>query len=188
MKKVLGWEQAAAYTDGAERVPAGGHVCRILTARVETLENGSEKLSLALEIDEGTALDGVYRRSYTAKATGNPAAKWPCVFSTFLVGRDGMCNPFFKGLIECVVQSNPGYVWNWDENTLKGKYLGMIFREEEFISSDGTIKIATRPAFARTVERIRAGVEVPEVKRLPGNYAPQMPAGFTEVDDEDLPF
>ena len=191
MNKVNGWDQAAAYTDGAERVPAGGHVCRIVTARVETLDNGSDKLSLALEIDEGSPLDGIYRRAYAAKATGNPSAKWPCVFSTFLLGRDGLCNPFFKGLIKCVEESNAGYAWNWDERTLKGKLLGVIFREEEFVGNDGGVRTATRPAFARSVERIRAGVEVPEIKRLPGNHAAaaqQAPEGFAEVPDEELPF
>lgn len=189
MKPILGWEQAAAYTDGAERVPAGGHVCRIVTARVETLTNGSEKLSIALEIADGTPLDGIFRRQYTAKSSGNPAAKWPCVFSTFLLGTDGLCNPWFKGLIKCIEESNPGYVWAWDETTLKGRVVGMIFREEEFLASDSSVKTATRPAFARSVARIREGVEIPEIKRLPQTgYTPQMPAGFTEVQDEELPF
>lgn len=191
MRVVPGWDQAASFEDGAERVPAGGHVCRIIQAKVETLDNGSEKLSLALDIEEGSPLDGVYRRMFAGKEQG---AKWPCVFGQFLLDRDGQCSPFFKGLIKCIEKSNPGYQWAWDERTLKGRMVGMIFREEEFLARDGSIRIVTRPAFARSVERIREGVEVPEVKRLPGNvvqgcFSAQMEAaGFVEVQDEALPF
>ena len=192
MRKVMGWDNAAAYTDGVERVSAGGHVCRIVAAKVEMLENGSEKLQLALEIDEGSALDGIFGRTFSARGVGNPAAKWPCVFGQFLTGIDGLCSPFFKGLIKCIENSNPGYQWAWDEATLKGKHVGMVFREEEFVAYDGSVKTATRPAFARSVDRIREGVEVPEIKRLPGNHAAPaasgMPEGFTEVPDDELPF
>ena len=194
MRIIPGWEQAASFEDGVERIPAGGHVCRIVTARVETIDNGSEKLSMALEIEDGSPLDGVCRRMFAAKSASNPNAKWPCVLGQFLTDRDGQCSPYFKGLIKCVEKSNPGYQWAWDEKSLKGKLIGVIFREEEYIANDGTVRTIARPAFARSVERIREGVEVPEVKRLPGSvvqgsFSGQMAAaGFVEVPDEALPF
>lgn len=192
MRKIMGWDNAPAYTDGVEHVPAGGHVCKIIGAKVEMLDNGSEKLVLALEIDEGSPLDGIFQRTFASKHAGNPAAKWPCTFGQFLTDRDGLCNPYFKGLIRCVENSNPGYHWAWEEATLKGKRVGMVFREEEFMGYDGSVKTATRPAFARSVDRIREGVEVPEIKRLSGNPAQasgvDMPDGFTEVQDKELPF
>ena len=186
MRIIPGWEQAASYEDGAERIPAGGHICRIISTRVEALENGSEKLSLALEIEDGTPLDGVCRRTYQARNSGNPNAKWPCVFSQFLLDRDGHCSPYFKGLIKCVEKSNAGYQWAWDEKSLKGKLVGMIFREEEYESQYGDIRTTVRPAFARSMERIREGVEVPEVRRL--NLGTIGQNGFVEVQDEALPF
>lgn len=190
MRKIVGWDEAPAYTDGVERVPAGGHICRIIGAKVETLENGSEKLSLALEIDEGSPLDGIFQRTFVSKHAGNPDAKWPCVFSQFLTDREGVCSPYFKGLIRCVENSNSGYQWAWNEEMLKGKRVGMIFREEEFVASDGSVRTTTRPAFARSVDRIREGVKVPEIKRLPGHasHPAQTADGFVEVSDEELPF
>ena len=55
----------------------------------------------------------------------------------------------------------------------------------------GTNGVATtvRPAFARSVDRIREGVEVPEIKRLETNkQQPGSPASFNQVEDDDLPF
>ena len=43
----------------------------------------------------------------------------------------------FKGFIKSVEESNPGYVWNWDESTLKGKKVGLILQEEEFVPTGG---------------------------------------------------
>lgn len=185
-----GWSTAAAYYGGGDRLPAGGYVCRILKAWVETTQSGSEQLALALEIAEGDYA-GYAKRQFEARKTNNPKATWPCVFKQFTIGTDGQTNPFFKGMLKSIEESNVGYVWNWQETGLANKMIGMIFREEEFKASDGTIKTTVRPAFPRSVKRIRDGVEVPEIRRLNNNHSTQnalQNAGFTHVYDDKLPW
>lgn len=187
------WENTQAYDGNYERMTAGGHICRIMSARVDEV-NGSEMLVLALEIAEGSNLDGFYGRDHKQKKAADPNAKWGCVFRQFILTRDGDCSPYFKGLIKCVEDSNSGYRWGWQEETLKGKLVGVIFREEEFLKTDSSIGTIIRPAFIRTVAKIREGVEVPEIKRINGrsntnggNVAP-VQSTFVQVDDDELPF
>jgi len=160
-----GYEKAAAYDGSNERLPAGGYICRILKAWVETTMSGSEQLVLALEISEGE-YTGYFNRQYTSRLENKPKAKWPCVFKQFTLNTEGETNPFFKGMIKSIEESNNGYKWNWQEAGLQNKMIGMIFREEEFEAMDGTIKTTVRPAFPRSVQRIRNGVEIPEIRRL----------------------
>ena len=182
------YDSTPAYDGSFEQMTPGGHICTITGARVEN-NFGSEQLVLAMDVQEGSKYDGYYARLFKDRANGNPNAKWPCVFRQFTLTSDGDCSPYFKGLIKCVEESNLGYKWNWDENTLRNKMIGVIFREEEYEAQDGSIKTTIRPAFIRTVARIREGVDVPEIKRLnlkPGTASANR--GFTPVEDPEMPF
>ena len=101
------------------------------------------------------------------------------------------------GLIACIDKSNEPFqcVVNGqlNEANLKGKLVGLLFREEEYIgSNDGKKHKAVKACAARSVQTIREGsFDIPEPKLLQGN-APSRnaapTAGFTQVDDEELPF
>lgn len=185
-----GYDKAAAYDGSFDRLPAGGYICRIMKAWVEYTPNNSEVFVLALEIAEGDYA-GYFRKVFDDKKATSPNVKWPCMFRQFTLGTDGQTNPFFKGMLKSIEESNMGYAWNWQEASLQNKMIGMIFREEEFLANDGTTKTTVRPAFPRSVQRIRNGVEVPEIKRLNknmGNNISTSNNGFTEVEDEELPF
>lgn len=181
MRVTPNFDKAAAYDGSFERFPAGGHICQIMKAWCETTENGSEQLVLALEVAEGD-YHGYFGKQYNEKRSQNPNAKWPCIFKQFTLDLNGQTNPFFKGLLKSVEESNSGYKWNWNEGSLANKRIGMIFREEEFKASDGSVKTTVRPAFPRSVQRIRDGVEVPEIKRLNSNKANAQNAAYNSSE------
>ncbi|MBO7669709.1 MAG: hypothetical protein J6S60_03880 [Oscillospiraceae bacterium] len=191
MKPINGYETTQAYDGSVERVTPGGHVCKILSAREDQPIGSGPQLVLALEIAEGGPQDGIGRRIYNSRASGSASGevRWPIVFRQFTTQRDGTCSPFFKGMIKCIEESNLGYKWDWDEKRLSGLLVGVIFREEEFEDRSGKVATTVRPAFIRSTQRIREGVPVPEIKRLQQSTAAAAPqAGFTEVQDDDLPF
>ena len=186
-----GYDKAAAYDGSNEKLPAGGYICRIMKAWVETTMSGAEMFALAVEISEGEYA-GFFGKQFNSRKDSNPKAKWPCVFKTFTLTTDGQTNPFFKGMLKCIEDSNAGYSWNWQEASLQNKMIGMIFQEQEFEAPDGSIKTAIRPAFPRSTQRIRNGVDVPEIKRLnkaPANTrnASNNTSDFTPYD-EKLPW
>lgn len=183
------WDNTQALDGSFEQMTPGGHICSITGARVEVNDYGSEQLVLALDVQEGSKYDGFYAKQFKDRQARDQNAKWPCVFRQFTLTKEGDASPYFKGLIKCVEESNLGYKWNWHEATLKDKMIGVVFREEEFETQDGEIKTTIRPAFIRSVARIREGVDVPEIKRLDGSKGgASAKPGFTQVDDDELPF
>ena len=192
------YNQAASFTgEGGAKLPAGGYVCEIKGARVETVgQNAARKFVLAIDICEGEQA-GFFDKAWKAAKAQDANAKWRGTYEVFLLKQTGETNPFFKGMCTCIDKSNPPFqtVVNGqiDEAKLKGTKIGLLFREEEYMK-DGQVKTAVKAFTARTVEDIRNGVETPQKKTLDGNAgasrAPQVKpsAGFTQVDDEELPF
>ena len=114
---------------------------------------------------------GIYRASYLETATR-----------------------FFKGFITAIQKSNQGYVWNWDQNTLKGKYFVAVMGEEEYLASDGTIKVSVKIREPRSKEAWQKGeIKIPELKKLkidtkPINQNPFDTSNFNNITNENLPF
>lgn len=194
MRPIEGYDQAASL-DGSSfpTIPAGGYVCEIKFARADQSKSGEPMLVLAIDVCDGPQ-KGFYDKRFTADKAQDPNAKWRGVYNQMLY-RNGAVSGFFKGLMTAIERSNPGYHWDWNEAGLKGKKVGFIFREEEYLNTKGETRTSTKPAFPRDIDTIRKGVEVPEIKRLAQRGAPasqQPPAfnpGFTQVPmDDTLPF
>ena len=189
------YNQAASFTgEGGARLQAGGYVCEIKGARVEKVgANSVSKFVLAVDICEGEHA-GFFDKAWKKAKESDAGAKWRGTYEVFLLDRDGKTNPFFKGMCTCIDKSNPGFATvvngQIDEAKLKGKKIGLLYREEEYMK-DGEVKTVVKAFAARTVEDIRKGVETPQKKTLQGGaqQRAQNPAqGFTQVDDSELPF
>lgn len=189
------YNQAASFTgEGGAKLPAGGYICEIKGARVETVgQNAKQKFVLAVDIAEGEH-KGFFDKAWKSAKAQDANARWRGTYDVFLLNKEDKTNPFFKGMITCIDKSNPGFqtVVNGqiNEAALKGRKIGLLFREEEYMK-DGEIRTAVKAFAARTVEDIRKGVETPQKKTLQGGQQQrtQNPAqGFTQVDDDELPF
>ena len=98
-----------------------------------------------------------------------------------------------------IEKSNPSYRWNWDERTLVGKFVGGIFQREEFETSDGQKKMATKCVQIRSLDglkdaKIPADNLLTVTTSLTGNNQPpsMMDQGLVNVPDnvpdEGIPF
>jgi hypothetical protein len=177
MKKIEGWDEIKASGEG-NRLPAGGYVAKIMSAEDDT---GKQYLRIELDIAEGK--DANY---YTELA--QRAGFWGLtMFRSYKPSAAG----FFKGFINDVEKSNPGYKWNWDESTLEGLRIGVILREEEYVGMDGSVKTHLKPYKTMAADKIREGkFKVPEIKKLPEeekNPKPQTTDSFEQID-KDVPF
>ena len=185
MKKPAGYDEAETYTgeyEGPGPLPAGLYVCQIKGATTETIK-GKEYLVIAFDIIDGDYA-GYYQAAYNMDTRDNK--KWKGVHRQ---GTEGSSLPFFKGLIASIEKSNPGYTWNWDENTLKGKKFGAVMGREEFLTQDGQKKMATKIRNIRSIEGLK-NATIPEDKLLPDNTAgyPDMPPTGPAPTDADAPF
>ena len=187
------WDTAPAYTGDGEKLTPGGHVVRIMAMRQEMSKSNKPMMVIAFDIEEGGEFDGFFKRRHETKKGFNAAAKWDGVIRYMLYARDGeSTNSFFKGFIDAVEKSNPGYVWNWDERSLAGKKVGIVFGEEEYRNQQsGAIQVSVKAQQARSVQAILDGVPVPEIKKLQISDASgynAIPDGYTQVEDTELPF
>ena len=182
------WDTAQAYTGDVERMTPGGHIVKIMNARMDMSKNGRPMLVVSFDICEGSPLDGFYRRKHDSRKNAGFTTGWGGVIRFMLYASDGVStNGFFKGFITSVEESNPGYRFNWDERGLEGKLVGLVFGEEEYLGNDGKPHTSVKAQQARSVEAIRAGVPVPQAKKLNAESAKPV-QGFTEVEDDELPF
>lgn len=183
MRPLNDWATTGAYTGEFKQIPPGGYVCRILDAKVE---NGGFGEQLVLKLD---VIEGEYKGFFASR---------PAEMRTFVMTKDNSTNPFFKGVITAIEESNPGYAFTatWDERTLIDKPVGVLFREEEYLNKYNELCTGTRAFACCSVKTIHDGVPVPQKRKLRPEQRGRAQAassdherGFTEVpEDEQLPF
>ena len=173
---------------GRETLPAGGYVCQILSARVESNDWG-ETLVIAHDVAEGEYA-GIFKRDYDNNTREDK--KWRGIFRIRLPKDDGSEQDSWKkralgNTIWALEQSNAGFAWNWDEKSLKGKKIGLLYRNKEW-EFGGKSGWTTEAVSADSIDNIREGkFRIPKDKPLANK--PAEPT-FTEIEDDDgqLPF
>lgn len=188
IKKYDGFSATKTST-GREILPAGGYVCEIKSSKQEVYSWGS-RLVLMIEVAEGEYKD-FWRRDYDQNT--NEDRKWRGVYRISLPKDDGSeqdawTKRSFNNFIYSVQESNPGYVWAWDETTLKGKKIGVLYRNREW-EMNGRTGWTTEAAGAVTVEDCRAGkFRLPKDRPLTNRPEPDAPVPVDTTDNDDLPF
>lgn len=201
IRKPNNWETVKEFTD-RPKLPLGAYVCKIKQASV--LDSGfGDQLCILFDIAEGD-YNGYFTRDYAENTNANK--KWRGILRVWLPKDDGsdkdeLTKRTLKGAITAIEKSNPGYLWNWDETSLAGKLIGVVFRNEEW-EYEGKTGWSVRPFRAISADTVRAGeFTLPKDKPLKnktasgyadttyGSYAPAV-SNFSMLDDDDseLPF
>ena len=169
----------------------GGYVLRIMGA-TEKINSVGSYLEVSCDIAEGEYKD-FFTSDYKAQTGDNK--KWHCTKFINLPKddgseKDGWTKSHLKTFMDALEGSNPGYHWDWDESKLKGKIVGGLFREEEYLGrTDNNVYTSVKLASWTTADKIRTGKFKPLKKKCLNTYEPSTPSGaFTAVDDEQLPF
>lgn len=176
--KRIDWDNVQEAQD-FQRIAPGGYVARICR-----VEDNEDKEYLRIEWDFAT---GPHQGSNDD--TWKRAGFWP---TPLIRSYKDSALPFFKSFKTALEESNPGYQFREDDlHALRGKLVGVILREEEYMSKDGTIKTRLSCDSARSVRAIQEGdYDIPALKKLksPANAEPSF-SGFSSLPDETpLPF
>ena len=175
----------------SEPLPAGGYVAKILNAKVEEY-NWGEVLVISFDVAEGEYKD-FFSKQY--KENTREDKKWKGNFR-LTVPNEG--NQYFDSqkrtfgnAIWAIEESNPSFRWAWDENALKGKMVGVLFRNFEWAMEDRT-GWSTEACTFVSVEDVRTGnFKHPKDKPLRNKAANNIhTSNFSDLDDLDaeLPF
>lgn len=173
---------------GKETLPAGGYVCSIMNAKVEENDWG-DTLIIAFDVAEGDYRE-IFKRDYDNNQNENK--KWRGTFRVRLPKDDGSEQDSWKkrilgNTIWAIEESNPGFTWDWDEKKLKGKSIGIIFRNKEW-EYNGKSGWTTEAGGADSVDNIRSGRFKPLKDRPLSQSASNALKESAAEDDDDLPF
>lgn len=143
-----------------ERPAAGAYICGIYSA-----ENVAEKEYLKITYD---IIEGDYKGYYKQLREEHPEWSWTGVY---IRSYKEKALGIFKRFCSAVSKSNGNYVFdagtiNHDETTLRGKKVGLVFQEEEYISNDGSVKTRLIVYREFPISEL-AKQKVPPVKKLP---------------------
>ena len=138
-----------------EQIPAGAYVARILTA-----EEVNGFLVLKLDIAEGPYA-GYYEKLHAnAWADTNGNKRWKGTYrlripkeGTDYYERDVVR---FNGDLWLIMESNPGYEWDWNEESLMMKLVGITIREAEY-DVNGYSGVTTEIGRLERVSDVREG-------------------------------
>lgn len=187
MKEIKNFEEVKENVDSQRPAP-GGYIARIVNVEDEP---NKEYLLVSFDIADGE-FKNYYRGLYDAFNF------WG---GTFYRSYKEKALSMFKGFITSVEKSNRGYVWNWDESTLKGKYVGVILQEEEYEAQSGydagQIKTKLTVSKVVDVQTIKDGkFKVPQKKTIKKETVPSQANNSSYSDgsssnffsNDELPF
>ena len=146
----------------------------VLAKQVEQINKKYEQLSLKIDIAEPDEQAGYYERRFANDAkTDALNAKWKGYHKISIPTNESeeFIKTNFKRFTTAVEKSNPGYVWNWQENTLVGKTFGGIFGLEEFKNDKDEVIAFARIRYVRSVENIDKA-DIPDVKLVNKEFMP----------------
>lgn len=179
------------------KLPVGGYVCRIEGAREETYQTriGEMRvLIMAVEVIEGEYA-GFWKKDMDSQ-TGEDK-KWRGTIRINVPKddgseMDGRTKNTFENMAWALEASNPGYVFDGDETKLKGKFIGVIYRNREY-DIDGNTGWTTEAGGVTSVEKIRSNT-YRQLKDKPlkkgSNSSNNNNSNFSNLSDADgdLPF
>ncbi len=176
MKPISNWDDVVP-TSNREALQPGGYVIKITKA---TDDPKKEYLKLVYDIAEGDQA-----KRYSDEWGLNPDNDYAHSFyRSYKEKALGM----FKAFINAVEGSNAKYKWDWKEEKLVGKLVGIVLAEEEYENNRGEVKVRLAVNSVHTADEIRKGdFKVPALKKLKGAAAPEV-EGFTQITDADVPF
>lgn len=170
-----------------EPLTLGGHVCVIKGVEETKSKTGKDMLKIALDIAEGDPQAGYYADKF--KADDRPDKKWPCVTYVVLEDKDGNASRQLAGFVTSVEESNPGFQFPWDNvGYLKGKKVGGVFGQEEYMNDKGEKKKATKLMWFCGADRAK-DAKVPKLKELKAaTTSPSTMGKWPNIDNDDIPF
>ena len=175
----------------SEPLPAGGYVAKILNAKVEEYSWG-EVLVISFDVADGEYKD-FFSKQY--KENTREDKKWKGNFRLTVPQESNQYfdsqKRTFGNAIWAIEESNPSFRWAWDENALKGKMVGVLFRNYEY-DVDGRQGWSTECCTFVSVEDVRTGnFKQPKDKPLRNKTVNNATESyFSALDDLDaeLPF
>lgn len=197
MKQLKGFDNAKVISGQGNRLPAGNYICKVMGVDYQnaTGKATNDTIVISLDIEEGD-FKGFYTDQYKSSTDENK--KWKGNYRLKVPNDDGteddakMQNRF-KTVITAFEESNPGFHWAWNEQDLKGKLFGGLFRDKEW-ELNGNNGFWTECFGIASVAAVRSGklpVAEPKYLKKPAGTSASNSTEFMNIPsgiDDELPF
>jgi len=192
MKAFSGFKSEASGNK-PKMLPAGPYVARIKAVKIDG-DEPDQALILRVDIIEGEYIDYFMNRYKTDEAKSKYPPRYKGDYRLRIPNEDNPKAQYpesdkrrFNDAIYRIEKSNEGYHWDWNEQGLVGKIVGINMQESEYngvpFTRIGRLEIA---------EDVRRGIVQPMAPKEPKGDAwePQIDqqSGFTAVETDELPF
>ena len=199
MNKPAGYEEAQVLGEFTP-IQLGGHKLVIMQVEEATACNGNQYLKISFDTAKDDVQPGYYSNAYKNDDRSNK--KWSGVTTVFPTDKDGKTSRKFKTFCTAVEMSNAGFKMVWGDqfcNALKGKKIGGVFGEEEYLNAMNERKTANKLFWFRSIDKVM-DAEIPAKRELSDDdvdrvgtapYHPTGSDGFMNIPDnidEELPF
>lgn len=190
--KIENWDSVEPNYGERKMIKPGGYICQVIGVVMEKSKNGNDMITINFDISEGEE-KGYYMKRYKEAPRGNgQEPRWQGKYY-IVKGTDGY-EGRLKAFITSIEESNQGFIWDWDEQKLRGQSFGGIFREEEYIAN-GEIRTSSKLWQVRSIKTIKSGdFEIPKKKEISDDQREKLEEqsgtfpGYQPPDDNDLPF
>ena len=195
MKTFKGFESKLS-SKGYDQLPAGPYVAVVKAVHIDGQEP-DQTLILRLDIAEGP-YEGYYMKRYmhdTKNSNSYYQPKYKGDFRLRIPNEDNKKAMYpendikkFNDFIARIEASNPGYTWDWNEQGLKGKLIGVSVQQGTYNGSMFT-KIK-RLEIVDDVRQGRVNMMAPMEPHSDASYDPPVDqgSGFAKVETDELPF
>lgn len=197
MNKPAGYEEAQVLGEFTP-IELGGHKLVIMQVEEITASNGNQYLKVSFDTAKDDVQPSYFSNAYKQDTRDNK--KWSGVTTVFPTDKDGKTSRAFKTFCTAVEKSNAGFKMVWGAQfcaSLKGKKIGGVFGEEDYLNSMNEVKTARKLFWFRSIDGVME-TDIPAKKELKdndmvrvGTTGTDMGDGFISIPDnvdEELPF
>lgn len=175
--------------------PVGAYVAKIIAVRIKDAQPNfpRDTIEVMLDIAEGEYA-GRFTEVYNDQKErfGTDNAKYKGIFRLvpYMEGDELWRKTQFERAMWCVAKSNDGFHWDWDEKKLQGKTVGISIRKRLYTyegEDRETVEIGQFEP-AQDVREGKVSIMKPRDQRKMNESASSVPAGFTAVNTEEVPW
>jgi len=193
MKAYNGFK-SEAQSQKPRMLPAGPYVARIIAVKIDGQEP-DQTLILRVDVCEGPFTDYFRNRYKTEKEKSQFEPRYKGDYKLRIPNDENTRAMYpesdkkrFNDAIYRIEKSNEGYHWDWNEQGLVGKIVGINMQGSDYngypFTKIGRLEIA---------EDVRRGIVQPMKPKSPRGDADDsahidLQSGFTAVETDDLPF
>lgn len=193
MNKPAGYEEAQVLGEFTP-IELGGHKLVIMQVEEVTASNGNQYLKVSFDTAKDDKQPSYFSNAYKQDTRDNK--KWSGVTTVFPTDQFGKTSRAFKTFCTAIEKSNAGFKMVWGEQfcaSLKGKKIGGVFGEEDYLNSMNEVKTARKLFWFRSLDTVM-DADIPVKRELKDDAsAPATVSadGFMNIPeglDEELPF